>query len=62
MYYDLFSNAKTIEDVHKTQNKYMHFTDLCLYVPIPKNRIGASVISLYFLNHQTIVSKNSIQI
>ena len=59
---DLFSNAKTIEDVYKTQNKYMHFTDLCLYVPISKNHIGTSVIRLYFFNSQTIVSKKSIQI
>ena len=60
--YDLFLNAKTIEDVDKRQNKYMHFTDLCLYVPIPKNHIGASVISLHFFNRQAIVSKKSIQI
>ena len=56
--HDLFSNAKTIEDVYKTQNKYMHFTDLFLYVPIPKNHIDASVISLYFFNRQAGVASS----
>ena len=36
----------------------MHFTDLFLYVPIPKNHIDASVISLYFFNRQAGVASS----
>ena len=36
----------------------MHFADLFLYVPIPKNHIDASVISLYFFNRQAEVASS----